>query len=383
MKKLINSAPLRFLILIISTLIIVLFRHFRNNYQLMSMLSSKVIRHIRMAFSFITSVFSFSIAEVLIAVFVIGLGLYIIIKFLKLINLRRDRGVEIYKLIITPLSLGMMVYAGFCALWGVYYYGDDFTAAAGIEREDISVQQLETVTEYFANVAGLYSGRVERDMKKNCCIDRKEVLKKSSEVYSRTVERWPCLKAPNVRAKGVVCSKVMSMIDFTGFFFPFTGEANVNMDSPSAFLPSTVAHELAHLRGVAKEDEANFVAVIACMEYGDEDYVYSAALMAYTYLGNALYSADYEAWTEIYSGLDDNVKRDLTENNYYWEKFKTPVETISNNVYEGFLQSYDQELGLKSYGACVDLLVNYYYDLLAPQEPISEETDIEITEPAA
>ncbi|MCR5090044.1 MAG: hypothetical protein K6C08_11110, partial [Oscillospiraceae bacterium] len=31
-------------------------------------------------------------------------------------------------------------------------------------------------------------------------------------------------------------------------------------------------------------------------------------------------------------------------------------------VYEEFLQSYDQELGLKSYGACTDLLVCFYLD---------------------
>jgi len=38
------------------------------------------------------------------------------------------------------------------------------------------------------------------------------------------------------------------------------------------------------------------------------------------------------------------------------------VQSVSNTVYEGFLQSYDQKLGMKSYGACVDLLVNYYYE---------------------
>ena len=35
---------------------------------------------------------------------------------------------------------------------------------------------------------------------------------------------------------------------------------------------------------------------------------------------------------------------------------------MTNTVYEGFLQSYEQTLGLRSYGACVDLLVNYYAD---------------------
>ena len=41
------------------------------------------------------------------------------------------------------------------------------------------------------------------------------------------------------------------------------------------------------------------------------------------------------------------------------------MREVSNTVYESFLQSYDQTLGLKSYGACVDLLVNYYYESVA------------------
>ena len=45
----------------------------------------------------------------------------------------------------------------------------------------------------------------------------------------------------------------------------------------------------------------------------------------------------------------------------YWAQFETPVQELTNSVYEGFLQSYGQTLGMKSYGACVDLLVNYYY----------------------
>lgn len=375
MKKIFRIAPLRIIILIISAVIIGLFRYYRDNYNLMNFIASKIIKPLRMMMSFINSVFPFSVAELLIAVFVIWLALFILVKFLKLISLKKNRGAEVFKLFLTPISLGLMVYAGFCILWGVYYYGDDFTTTAGIRREDISVEQLETVTQYFANLSGIYSSKVDRDLKRNCCIDRKEILNKSSEVYRNTIKRWPCLMAPNVKAKGIVCSKVMSMIDFTGFFFPFTGEANVNMDSPVAFFPATVAHELAHLRGVAKEDEANFVAVIASMEYGDDDYIYSASLMAYTYLSNALHGVDYEAWDRIYSGLDDNVKRDLSENKYYWDNFKGTVETISNNVYEGFLQSYDQELGLKSYGACVDLIVDYYYDLLAPAPEPAEESE--------
>lgn len=135
----------------------------------------------------------------------------------------------------------------------------------------------------------------------------------------------------------------------------------MNMDFPLALFPSTVAHELAHQRGVAKEQEANFAAVLASLAYGDADYCYSACLLAYTHLGNALYRADREAWREIYESLDENVMADFAAAREYWAQFETPVQELTNSVYEGFLQSYGQKLGMKSYGACVDLLVNYYY----------------------
>ena len=63
-----------------------------------------------------------------------------------------------------------------------------------------------------------------------------------------------------------------------GFFFPFTGEANLNVDSPECLLPATIAHELAHVRGVAPEQTANFVAILACDTSGDPLYAYSGYL---------------------------------------------------------------------------------------------------------
>ena len=51
---------------------------------------------------------------------------------------------------------------------------------------------------------------------------------------------------------------------------------------------------------------------------------------------------------------------DILANNAYWQQFESPVSKAADSAYSGFLQSYDQELGSKSYGAVVDLLVAYY-----------------------
>ena len=171
----------------------------------------------------------------------------------------------------------------------------------------------------------------------------------------------PCLSGDPVPAKRFFFSRFMSYVNFSGFFFPFTAEANINIDCPPALTPATIGHELAHQRGVAQEDEANFVAVLACLEDGDPVYCYSAALLAYVHLGNALHDADYDAWLENYRRLSPGALADLNANNEYWAQFKTPVSKVSDAVYTGFLESYGQTLGLKTYGKCVDLLVAYYY----------------------
>ena len=333
----------------------------RGSHRLMAWLSENLVRPIHGFLAQLCAHVSFSVAELVICLASAGMLVYIIISLVRLVR-RKERLKQLYRIFLHLLSAVLAVYALFCLLWGVYYYGDDFQAKSGLEAGEISVEQLTAVTEYFAGLANEYSTQVTRDENGLYTADRAAILARSSEVFDAVTEQFPCLAGPKVDAKPFALSRVLSYLDFTGFFFPFTAEANVNVDFPPSLFASTVAHDLSHQRGVAKEQEANFVAVLASLAYGDADYCYSAALLAYTHLGNALYSADYEVWQQVYSGLNGYVLADFARNRAYWKQFETPVQTVSNTVYEGFLQSYDQKLGLKSYGACVDLLVNYYYE---------------------
>ena len=333
----------------------------RHNHALMRLVSRRIIAplHQRMA-SAAACLGSVSLAEILIAIFALAVLGYIVYELIML-AVKSGRLKRLYRMLIRLAATGFAVYAGYSLLWGVYYYGDDFIAASGLENSRISLEQLETVTVYFAERLNEYSELVERDDNGFYTADREAILARSPEVYRGIEQQFHCLEGPDIRAKGLRFSRILSYMDFTGFFFPFTAEANVNTDFAPGLFASTVAHELAHQRGVAKEQEANFVAVLSCMDYGDADYCYSACMLAYTHLGNALHSANYNAWELVYSGLEENVKRDFAANRAYWQQFETPVQTVTTTIYDGFLQSYDQTLGMKSYGACVDLLVNYYY----------------------
>ena len=355
------ACPGRMLLLCAAGFVVILQRALRGNRELMRVLSVRMVQPVHHFLAAATNRVPFSVAEVLILAATAALILLTLDTVRRLI-FRKGRLAVLGKYLLTVASVGLAVYAGFCLLWGVYYYGDDFMERSGFETREISVEELEKVTVWFASLANSYSSQVPRDSDGVCASDRAAVLEKSETLYQNAEEACPELAGPAVRAKPFFFSKLLSLTDFTGFFFPFTAEANVNTDAPASEFAATVAHELAHQRGVAKEQEANFCAVYASLLDGDPDYCYSACLMAYTHLSNALYSAEPGAWQMIRQGLNENVERDLERTRQYWKQYETPIQTVSNAVYEGFLFSYDQTLGLKSYGACVDLLVCYYLD---------------------
>ncbi len=360
--------PVRHALSLFGLALIAAYLLLRGNAGLMQSISDGFVRPYHRAMSRLCSHLPFSVAEALIAIGIVAAIVYIIFFIVQLIR-KPERAKRVYRLFLTCLTAFALVYGGFCLLWGVYYYSADFEDQSGIRGAPASLEQLTVVTSYFTDLVNQYDAFVIRDAGGAFAEDSSEFFARSPHLYDNVEKAVPCLRGDALAAKPVFFSRIMSYIDFTGFFFPFTGEANINVDSPACLVPATIAHEIAHQRGVAEEDEANFVAVLSSLESRDNVYCYSACLLAYIHLGNALYAADRGAWQENYQRLADGPRHDLDENNSYWERFETPVTTVSNQVYTGFLQSYGQTLGLKTYGKCVDLLIAYYYDMAKEAAP--------------
>jgi len=315
------------------------------------------------SFASFCDLFKFSVAEVLIAVFVIALLSFTIITIVKMI-INKKIVFYLISLLVTYLMCFSLIYGGFCILWGVYYAAENKGVGpiCGISSKGVEHEDLIKVDIYFLQLANEYGKRVERDDNNCYKMDKRKVFDYSTSLYENVSKKYPGLKATNHYAKEVKFSRVLSYMDFTGFFFPFTAEANINTDAPDSMTPSVIAHELAHQRGIAREDEANFIAVLACLEGGSDEYVYSASLMALIYLQNALYSSgDTQTWEAIIDLYSDEVAADIAQNNAYWKPFRESASyQATNKTYDAFLKSYDQEFGIETYGRCVDLLVEYY-----------------------
>ena len=333
----------------------------RGQRGLMNAIANHVTGPLRRGLGKLCYLAPFSVMEAVeVLAVLLGAG-YVVWSVRAVVRAREGRRDRACGAALGALCAALSVWAGFCLLWGVNYWTDGFQDKTGIYARPVALEDLRDVTAYFADRVSETAGEVRRDGHGLFAVPREEILKNSVHAYDGLTEAFPFLAFDDPGVKPMAFSRLMSALDFTGFYSSFTGESNVNVDSPACMLPSTIAHELAHQRGFASEQECNFLAVLASTTCPDPAYQYSGWLIGYVYLGNALYSQDPESYWAIRETLPEEARLDLAYNNAYWARFQgTVVQRASNKVYDGLLKGYGDERGIQSYGTVVDLLVAYY-----------------------
>lgn len=325
----------------------------------MNWLCGRVILPLELALGRLCSVTSVSVAEVLILSGIFAAMFYLAWQVRCLIA-RPQKGQRAMRMALMVLCAGLSVYAGFCLLWGVFYGADSFQDKSGLTARGGTVEELTALTERFAREVSAAGDQVQRDENGCFAVPRSEIFAEAMSAYDGVVQKFDCLKKPAVMPKAFVSSRGMSYLDFSGFYFPFTGEANLNDESPAAYLPANICHEMAHQQGIATEQECNFVAIMAATSADSAAYRYAGYLMGYVHLANALYRVDQAAWQTIRDSLPDTVRADLRQNSAYWARFDGLVNTAATKVYDGFLKSNGLADGVQNYGTVVDLLLAYY-----------------------
>lgn len=331
----------------------------RTDRDAMNWLCGSVIFPVMRRVSRLCDFFDGSVGEVLILTGIWAALIWLVCTVRRLITGPR-RGAVLADFVLTAGCIVLTVYAGFCLLWGTAYSTDGFQEKSGITAQPVSAEALERVTVYFAEELSAAADGVPRDENGVCQPDRKAVLAGADSAYDGLYREFPFLRMETGGVKPFGCSSALSVLRFTGFYFPFTGEANVNMDSPSAHLPATVCHEMAHQRGIISEQECNFVGILAATRSEDPAYRYAGWLEGYVYLSNALYRADPERCLAVRETMPEEVRADLRADSAYWAQFRGPVSQASETVYDVFLKTNGDENGVRSYGMVTDLLVTYF-----------------------
>ena len=304
--------------------------------------------------------FPFSVVEWFYAAFILGVMAWVAVLFYRLRTRKGRRWDTFYGGALGLACLFLTTYGFYCVTWGVNYYADGFQEKSGIYAQPVTAGELERVTLYFTEKLAETAGQVRRDEDGVFAVPREEIFDQSARVYDNLSQEFPFLARRDRMPKKMFFSRLFSAMNFTGFYSPYTGESNLNVDSPACLLPANIAHELAHQRGIASEQECNFLAVAAAVSSEDPAYQYSGYLMGYIHLSNALYRADPERWAEIRGLLPEEAAADLRYHSAYWAQFEGLTAKVSTAIYDNALRSYGQTAGIQSYGTVVDLLVAYY-----------------------
>ena len=237
---------------------------------------------------------------------------------------------------------------------GVNYYRKPFSSYSGLEVRKSSKDEL---TELCAALTKTVNQYCEDGV--GAAMERKDANREGVAAMRRLGEQYPQLAGYYPRPKPLAWSYFFSVQQLCGQYSPFTVEANYNREMPDYNIPHTICHELSHLRGFMREDEANFIGYLACIGSDSPSYRYSGYLTGWVYATNALAKTDMDAYLELCGALDERAWVDLRGNNEFWARYDGKAAEVSNQLNDTYLKINSQADGVKSYGRVVDLMLAY------------------------
>lgn len=311
---------------------------------------------------YLLSLAPFSVLEILILLLFAGAIAYIVWVIAGICRHKTEWKGRLYRFGLNCLAAASVVYLGFVLFMGLNYYRASITDYLDLTVQKSTKGELYELCELLVNDCNFYRKQLTEDSNGVALLQDNgfyQTAESARKAYAALEKKIPVLQAADVRNKPLLTSKLFSMTLTTGIYIPF--ESGINVDVPAYTVPATMCHELTHFRGFMRENEANFLSYLACMESDRADFCYSGSLMAFEYAFNALYDEDKELATKVARLCQPGMLQDIQAEDDYWEQYRNkPVSQISGEIYEGYLQSNNQQSGLKSYGEMIDLLLAYY-----------------------
>lgn len=344
-------------------LILFVFREiaFRNP-PLADVYAQRVYAPLAAAWTWPVSRFSFSLTE---SAAVLGPPILLLLLILGLIRLIRSRGQRLRLLLRTGARFfGVLCisFSLFILFHGLNYARSPLAGQLGLEVRQHTVDELEDAVRRLAKAAVRERARLPEQRDGTADIGPLNRLWSTAfEGWDRADDQWPVLRSPvRARPKGVLLSHYWSYTQIVGLYMPLLVEPNVNIDQPAFMIPVTAAHELSHARGLAREGDSDFAALLSCLHHPDPAWRYSGLISAWKSASRRLWEEDRDRWAQAYRDeLSEAVIRDLESESLYWSQFETPVASFSEKVNDTYLKANREDLGVKSYGTVVDLILAF------------------------
>jgi hypothetical protein len=256
------------------------------------------------------------------------------------------------------VTVSLWIYISFNALWGLNYNRHGIASELGLQVGKYTKEDLVTVVQTLTD--RLYTldstGRLNRES-----LHRKRTLFNGAvNAYDSLALRHTGISYSFQSVKPSLYSYLGNYLGFTGYYNPFSGEAQVNTTVPVFVQPFTTCHEIGHQLGYAKENEANFAGYLAARSSPDPAFRYSAYFDLYSYSWYYLYRQDSVLAKQFNDVLPPGVKKDHAELRDFLRRHRNPVEAVIDKLYGQYLIANEQPAGRLSYNEVIAWLIAYY-----------------------
>ena len=318
--------------------------------------STGVYIFISCALRILTGWLPFSIGDVLYAAAVI----WIIVKVIRLLAALFRRSItkkSFVRGVLKTINLLLFIYIIFYTVWGLNYDRKGIAAQLNLQLQNETMQDLTALTDSLL----LKVNTVRRSLGYHVQYESyQKVFSKSEEAYRRAHQQYPFLDYRFQSIKSSLYSTLGNYLGFSGYYNPFSGEAQVcTKNVPAFLLPYITCHEMAHQLGYGTEDEANFTSYLTTKASRDQRFQYSLYFDLFNYANNTLYVYDSIAARNNYKLLDTLVKKDIAEYRRFLLQYSNPLEPLITALYGNYLKANNQPEGVETYSRVVAWLIAY------------------------
>lgn len=299
----------------------------------------------------------FSVGDIIysIAILIMIIGL---IRMIRLIISRKTNAAYWKRVAGRLVFIGLWVYVLFNFLWGLNYNRLGIAHQWELEVKTVSKDEIRDLMEVLLLRVNRYDSLAKLDIKR---VNENDYLFNGAlESYAQLSTQKSMMNPGPKSIKPSLFGALGNYLGYTGYYNPFTGEAQVNTAVPLFIQPFTTCHEIGHQLGYAKETEANFSGFLSAKCSSDPVFLYSVYFDLYAYGRPYLRMTDSLYLKKLDSQLVAGVKKDFKELKEFYLAHANPVEEIIDKAYSQFLKANQQPEGKVSYGKVIVWLVAYY-----------------------
>ena len=269
--------------------------------------------------------------------------------------------------LIQLLSLVVLCMVFFYGTWGLNYARSGLIERQGWEAVDATepLANLELLllgeelvalanAEYLI-IHGVPEAEVETAPPSGAALE--QAIEAGWAVAAKELGLSPLMVTARPPTKPLLSSRVFSHLGISGLYFPFTGEANYNAETPGYQLPHTIAHEKAHQRGIASEDEANFHGFLACIRSPDPTVRYAGYMFAQRRVLYSVLPSEPRSARAIVEERLPGVQFDVTEARRFWRSRQGKATDVSHAINDVYLRANRVRGGIDSYALSTELIV--------------------------